>query len=147
MLTSGEGSTLAAYLDSGRCLYMEGGDTWAFDTATAVHPYFQINGTADGTGDCGPVNGMAGTFTEGMSFSYSGPNNYMDHLSPGSGAVTVLENGSPVYDNCIMYDGGSYRTIGCSFDFGGLVDGSSPSTKEELMAAYLEAYETAGATV
>ncbi len=137
VLTSGEGSILAAYLDGGGRLYMEGGDTWAYDTATAVHPYFHITGDADGTGDCGPVNGVAGTLTEGMSFTYSGSNAYMDHISPGAGAVTLFTNGSPVYDNGISYDGGSYLTVGFAFEFGGLDDGASPSTREELLAGIL----------
>jgi len=138
VLTSGEGSTLAAYLDGGGRLYMEGGDTWAYNTATAVHPYFHINGDDDGSGDCGPVNGAAGTFTEGMSFSYSGVNAYIDHISPGGGAVTVFSNGSPAYDNGIAYDGTSYLTVGCSFEFAGLDDGASPSTKEELLSGLLD---------
>jgi len=138
VLTSGEGTTLAAYLDAGGRLYMEGGDTWAYDTATAVHPYFLINGDDDGSGDCGPVNGVSGTFTEGMSFSYSGNNSYMDQLSPGSGAVTIFSNGSPSYDNGIAYDGGTSLTVGCGFEFGGLDDGSSPSTKLELLEAILD---------
>jgi len=137
VLTSGEGSILAAYLDDGGRLYMEGGDTWAYNTATAVHPYFHINGDADGTGDCGPVNGVAGTLTEGMSFAYGGANAYMDHISPGSGAVTLFTNGSPVYDNGVSYDGGGYLTVGCAFEFGGLTDGASPSTKQELLAEIL----------
>lgn len=137
VLTSSEGSILAAYLDGGGRLYMEGGDTWAYNSATAVHAYFHINGDADGTGDCGPVNGVAGTLTEGMSFTYSGANAYMDHISPGSGAVTLFTNGSPVYDNGIAYDGTSYLTVGCAFEFGGLTDGASPSTKQELLAEIL----------
>jgi hypothetical protein len=138
VLTSGEGSSLAAYLDGGGRLYMEGGDTWAYDTATAVHAYFNISGDDDGTGDCGPVNGATGTFTEGMSFSYSGVNAYIDHISPTGGAVTVFSNGSPAYDNGVAYDGTSYLTVGCSFEFAGLDDGASPSTKAELLEAILD---------
>jgi agmatine deiminase len=138
VLTNSEGDTLADYVDNAGCLYMEGADTWAYDNPTAVHAYFHINGIADGYADCGPVNGVNGVFTEGMSFSYDGGNQYMDRLSPSSGAFAVLRNGNPVYDNCIAYEGSNYRTIGCSFDFGGLLDGPSPSTKRDLMAGYLD---------
>ena len=41
VLTSAEGQTLANYLNNGGNLYMEGGDTWAYDTQTAVHRYVQ----------------------------------------------------------------------------------------------------------
>ena len=51
-------------------------------------PELDLRVNADGSGDCGPVNGVVGTFTEGMSFIYSGSNNYMDQLSAGSGAAS-----------------------------------------------------------
>jgi PKD repeat protein len=138
VLTSNEGQSLAGYLNNGGNLYMEGGDTWAYDSQTAVHSMFNINGVADGTGDMGTVLGQSGTFTEGMSFNYSGDNSYMDHLETISPAVMIFENQSPSYGTGIAYDEGSYRTIGTSHEFGGLDDATSPSTKEELMSEYLE---------
>lgn len=136
VLTSSEGQLLADFLSNGGNLYMEGGDTWAYDTQTAVHSMFSLEGTDDGSGDLGTVNGQTGTFTEGLTFSYSGENNWIDHLEPLGSAFTILENQSPNYGTGIANDAGSYKTIGCSHEFGGLVDGAS--TKEELMAAYLE---------
>ncbi|MCD4790928.1 MAG: PKD domain-containing protein, partial [Bacteroidales bacterium] len=137
-LSSSEGQLLADYLNNGGNLYMEGGDTWAYDNQTAVHSMFNLNGVLDGTGDMGTVLGQSGTFTEGMSFNYSGENNYMDHLEPISTAFMILENQSPNYGTGVAYDEGSYRTIGTSHEFGGLDDGVSPSTKEELMTEYLD---------
>ncbi|OQX80553.1 MAG: hypothetical protein B6D61_01820 [Bacteroidetes bacterium 4484_249] len=136
-LTADEGQTLANYLNNGGNLYMEGGDTWVWDTQTAVHPMFHINGLMDGNDDMATVAGQSGTFTEGMSFNYSGDNNWMDHIEPVSPAFLIFENESPVYGTGVAYDEGSYRTIGTSHEFGGLDDGASPSTKEELMAEYL----------
>jgi agmatine/peptidylarginine deiminase len=147
VLTNSEGEALAAYLDQGGYLYLEGADTWAFDNPTPVHSYFHISGIADGSGDCGPVNGVSGTFTEGMSFGYGGNNNYIDRLSPASGAFTIMRNGNPVYDSCIAYDSGSYKSIGCSFDFGGLTDGTFPSTKENLISAYLDFFTAVERTI
>jgi hypothetical protein len=138
VLTSAEGQSLADYLNNGGSLYMEGGDTWAYDAATAVHSMFHIDGTSDGNGDVGTVTGKTDTFVEGLSFSYTGDNNYMDHLEPIGDAVTLFENQSPLYNTCIAYDGGTYKTIGSSHEFGGLADGVAPSTKEELMMRYLE---------
>ncbi len=136
VLSSSEGQTLAAYLDNGGMLYMEGGDTWYYDNQTAVHSMFNINGQADGSGDLGTINGQNGTFTEDMSFSYSGDNSWIDHLGAISPAVVIFENQSPNYGCGVANDGGDYRTIGASFEFGGLDDGGS--TKEELMLKYLE---------
>jgi hypothetical protein len=40
---------------------------------------------------------------------------------------------SPAYGCAVAYDAGGYKTIGASFEFGGLSDAASPSTKKELM--------------
>jgi PKD repeat protein len=138
VLSSGEGQELADFMNAGGSVYMEGGDTWAYDNQTSAHAMFNINGEADGTSDMSTVAGQTGTFTEGMSFTYNGNNSYMDHLAPIGSAFLILENQSPVYGTGVAYDGGSYKTIGTAHEFGGLIDGSSPSTKEELMAKYLE---------
>jgi PKD repeat protein len=138
VLTAAEGQTLADYLQKGGMIYMEGGDTWYYDPKTAVHPMFNITGVADGASDLGTINGMAGTFTEGMSFTYSGENGYIDHLSPVGNAFSIFENQSPQYFNGVANDAGSYKTIGASFEFGGLNDGPSRSTKEDLMKEYLD---------
>jgi len=140
-LTANEGQALATFLDNGGQLYMEGGDTWFFDPATAVHPYFNIDGLADGTGDAGPIDGVSGTFTEGMNFSYQGENNWIDHLAPTGGASPIFENATPEYINGVAYEGRSYRTVGTSFEFGGLVDGSGPSNKNELLRRILDFFD------
>ena len=140
-LTQTEGQELVDFLDLGGRVYMEGGDTWAYDTETAVHPYFHIEGLADGTGDAGPIQGAVGTLTDGMYFQYAGGNSYIDHISPIGGAEAVFLNVTPQYLNGVAYDGGIYRTIGTSFEFGGLVDGTEPSTKSVLLTKILEFFE------
>ncbi|MCD4683107.1 MAG: T9SS type A sorting domain-containing protein, partial [Bacteroidales bacterium] len=137
VLSSSEGQVLAAYLNNGGALYMEGGDTWYYDSQTSVHSMFNINATSDGTSDMGTVLGQSGTFTEGMTFNYSGDNSWMDHIAAISPAFDILENQSPNYGTGVAYDEGSYKTIGTSHEFGGLDDATFPSTKEELMSQYL----------
>ena len=124
-------------MNNGGDVYMEGGDTWAYDTQTTAHAMFNINGVSDGSGDMTTVVGQTGEFTAGMSFVYSGENNWMDHIDPISPAFSILQNQSPVYGTGVAYDAGVYKTIGTSHEFGGLTDGSSPSTKIELMQEYL----------
>ena len=140
-LTSAEGQALTDFLDYGGRLYMEGGDTWAYDSETAVHPYFNINGLSDGSGDAGPIAGAVGTFTDGMQFQYSGSNSYMDRIAPIGTAEVVFLNVTPAYMNGIAYDGGTYRTVGTSFKFGGLVDATAPSTKGVLLEKILEFFD------
>ncbi len=137
VLTTDEGQKLASYLDGGGHLYMEGGDTWKFDPATAVHPMFDITGLDDGSGDLGTINGISGTFTQGLSYPYAGDNAYIDHLSPIAPAFSIFANQSPAYFNAVAHDGGTFRTIGSSFEFGGLIEGTGLSTKSHLMEEYL----------
>ena len=140
-LTGSEGHVFAAYLENGGTLYMEGGDTWFYDAQTVVHTMFNINATEDGDADLGTILGRDGTFTEGMSFSYSGDNNYIDHIAALYPAYDIFENQTPAYGTGVAYDAETYKTIGCSHEFGGLDDDISPSTKAELMEMYLTFFD------
>ncbi|MBU1708307.1 hypothetical protein KKB28_10405, partial [bacterium] len=135
-----DGARLAAYLNDGGALYLEGGDAWAFDTPTPVHPYFHIEGLTDGSGNAGPIAGEPGTDYGNMNFSYLGENNYIDHLSPQQGAMTLLQNnrGTSRFPVCIAYDNGNYRTIGSSIELGSLSDSQPPSTRIHLIANFLD---------
>ncbi len=124
--------SLIAFLNNGGRLYMEGADTWVYDQQTNLHPYFNINGLQDGQADTYICNGISGTFTNQMSFSYTGENAWMDRLGVMGGSFEIFRNSSPSYVNGIAYDQGTYQTVGTSFEFGGLADGSPPSTKEAL---------------
>ena len=138
VLSSSEGQTLANYLVNGGSIYMEGGDTWCYDQGTSVHDMFNINPITDGSSNMEIVEGNIGTFAEGMVFNYSGENSFMDQIEAIEPAVKIFENTSPSYGTGIAYNNGDYKTIGSSHEFGGLDDGTSPSTKEELMSAYLD---------
>lgn len=134
-LLSSEGQQLADYLNKGGNLYMEGGETWAYDQTTPVHGLFNISGLDDGISDMSNVIGQAGTMCDGMDYVYSGDNNYIDHLEPIGSAVPIFRNSSPDYGCGIAYSTITYKTIGSSFEFGGLIDGTS--TKDLLMYKYL----------
>jgi hypothetical protein len=128
-----EALVLKDYLDSGGNVYMEGGDTWFFDPQTVVHPYFRINATSDGSSDLFNVRGQQGTVYQNMNFVYSGENSWIDHIEPLGGSQKILYNPATSTGVAIANNAGSYKTIGASFEFGGLTDGVSPSTKEELL--------------
>ncbi len=136
VLSPAEGQLLADYLDAGGQLYMEGGDTWAYDQPTAVHPLFNITGTSDGASDLSTLAGLSGTFADSLTFSYSGQNSYIDRLAAVSPAYTVLQNTAPAYNTAIAYDQGNYKTIGSSHEFGGISE--SNNTKAQLIARYLQ---------
>ena len=109
---------LTAYLDGGGNLYMEGGDTWYYDTPTSLHNYFNIEGTSDGSADLTTVNGF--DFWSGYSWSYAGENNWIDHLVPIAPAVAIAVNPSDNEYCGVRHDAGSYRTVGTAFEIVGL---------------------------
>jgi hypothetical protein len=123
VLSTGEGEVLENYLNKSGCLYMEGSDTWAYDTHTSVHPYFGIKSVSDGLADTAYVTGISGTFNQGFSFGYEGDNKYMDRINVADGvtdAYVIWENQTPAYYNGVARDAIYYRTIGVSFEFGGI---------------------------
>lgn len=147
ILNNEEGTLLANYLNIGGNIYMEGGDTWAFNSPTPVHPMFMITGVGDGNSDMGIIVGQEGTLSEGMLFPYQGENSYMDRIEPIAPAVSLFRNENPEYGCAVANDGGTYRTIGASFEFGGLVDQNSPSTRFDLMTAILDFFGIQTATL
>lgn len=142
-LSGAESDVLVSLLNAGGRVYMEGGDTWAYDPRTDAHDFFNIVGVNDGSSDAGPnMLGKAGTFSAGMSMTYltsTSYNNYIDRLNPSNGSYSILENDSPVYNTMIAYDGGTYKTIGSSIKFGGL--GNGQTTVAAYMTAILNFFD------
>ena len=138
-LTPGESEKLEEYLDNGGRLYLEGRRTWHDDIQQDIHSMFNIEVVVDSWFEYDTLTGKTGTFTEGMMFEYDGVSPYNDYyLTPEGDAFTVFSSPDPEKGCVVAYDEGSYKTIGCSFEFGWLVDGNSPSTKERLMLEYLQ---------
>ncbi|MFQ5636742.1 MAG: S8 family serine peptidase [bacterium] len=139
---SDEALAIENYILNGGKAYLEGGDMWAYDPAFGgghdFGPLFGISGLDDGVGDLNTILGVAGTFTEGLDFTYSGENNYIDRLASLPPAFTIHQNASPPYDCGIAHDPTTYKTIGNSFEFEGLDDVLLNQTKEGLMAVYLQ---------
>ncbi len=118
-------------------LYLEGGNVWYYDPSHGGYdfgPLFGISPTSDGSNDLGPVLGQDSTFTVGMNFSYGGENSRIDHISSrGSDAFLIFKDGDDNYDCGVARDAGAYRTVGTSFELGGLIDGSGVSTRSALL--------------
>jgi hypothetical protein len=142
VLTAEEGQILADYLEQGGNLFMEGADTWFYDAPTAVHPMFKIRGLADGIGDLAQLNGQAGSIAEGMSYLFNGDNSYIDHLDVTAPAQMMFMNSNPQYGTGVSYDAGTYRTVGFSFEFGGLTDGEF--TRDNIMIKILDFFGISG---
>jgi len=121
VLNESDAQGFISLLNGGGNVYMEGADTWAFDVTTALHSMFGLDPESDGSADLSTINGVNGTFAEGLSFSYNGGNSYVDRLSPNQG-YALLRNESPEYVTAVAYENESqnYKTIGASHDLGGL---------------------------
>ena len=144
-LSEDEGAILAVYLDNGGNLYLEGSDTWSQDLATNVHPYFNILGGGDGEALETPIEGIDGGFADGLIFNEyeTEENRFVDHMrsTNGSKAVFTFREEDQSYIGMISNLQENYRTIGCSFEFGGLVDGEEGS-KNRLMRRMIEFFRT-----
>jgi hypothetical protein len=124
---------------------MEGADTWFYDpqsTPTPVHAMFNITGLEDGGSDLLVLNGQAGSIAEGMSYPFNGDNSYIDHIEAIPPAQVIFMNSEPSFAAGISYDAGTYRTVGFSFELGGLQD--SDKNKDDLMIQILDFFKIQG---
>jgi len=135
--TSPEAAAIEDYLTAGGNVYLEGGDVWYYDPLGSGYnfcPLFGISATDDGTSDGGPFVGQNTTFTEEMNFNYAGENSFIDHISPTGTGFLIFRDGDQMYDCGVANDANAgYKTVGLSFELGGLIDASGPSTREALL--------------
>jgi hypothetical protein len=127
--------------DGGR-VYIEGSATWYIDpyffSGYDFRSVFGMTATAYSYNDMGPVVGETGTFTTGMNFAYGGQNAYMDHLNASGTGFVVFHDGNNSYNCGVANDAGTYRTVGCDFELGGLTDASPPSTRSALLDSIMK---------
>jgi len=134
-----EAQLLKEYLDNGGKMYLEGRRTWYEDPWTSLHSMFNINAIADTWFEYDTIVGLDGTFTDGMTFAVDGATPFNDYyVEPVSTAFTLFDSPVPGYGCAVAYDGGHYKTVGAAFEFGSLVDGEAPSTKEKLLLEILD---------
>ncbi len=115
-------------------VYMEGGDVWYADPhyyhGYLFHALFSLLPISNSVGPLYDVAGKDSTFTGSMFFNYTGGNNSIDRIdadSPGFQIFKKPQNGF----GCGV--AANHRTIGTSFELGGLQGGSEPSTKYTLI--------------
>ncbi len=137
VLTLGEGTRLAEYLDDGGRLYMEGRKTWYEDPGTPIQPKFSIN-TLQTVGIYDTINGVDGSFTQGFSLENNAVTPFSFYgMEPAGTAFSILKDNSTLQSCAIAYDEGAYRTIGAIFELGTLA-GIEPEDTRELLVKYLE---------
>ena len=131
------------FLTKGGGLYMEWGRTWGSSyPLTDLHEMFNIDIKYFSSFVIfDSVYGQNGTFTESMNFGFSGDYYFNKmYLIPESPAQLIFENITDTTGCGVYFDSGNYKTIGVSFEFGGLDDGEYPATKMELLKRYLNIF-------
>jgi hypothetical protein len=139
---STEAMIITDYLNNGGRVYLEGSSAWYvdpyFNNGHDFKPLFGISATTWSYGDMGPIAGQSSTFTNNMYFNYGGENRYMDHIDPSNTGFLIFKDDNNYYNCGVANDPGSYRTVGLSFELGGLVDGTPPSTRAALLDSIMK---------
>ncbi len=95
---SPEVTALVDYAFAGNPIYMEGGDTWAYNPEVSLHGFFGIDGTSDGGSDLEIVEGE--TLMDGMDYGYTGVNSFVDHLAPASPDAVIFHTNPADGESC-----------------------------------------------
>jgi len=136
-LDSSQANALVSFLNAGGTAYVEGGNCWAQDSSSSIYrSWFGLASASSGSDLSANVIGVAGEFSEGMSFGYYGERKSSDHLTPAASARAVLTSSAQV--KALTYSTGTYSTVAASFQVGDLVDGNPPSRAKHLVGRTLD---------
>ena len=138
--TSILGQEIENYIvNQGGKVYLEGGDVWhgdpQFNLGYHLYPYFHITPIANSVGPFTHVSGESGTFTQSMSFNYSGESNSIDRIDPDSNGILIFKKTANSF-NCGV--AANNKTVGLSFELGGLDDSIPPSTRLVLVDSIMQ---------
>jgi PKD repeat protein len=146
-LTDANANAIIAYLQSGGKVYLEGGDSFGFDQDDnpILLSLFGLSSVADGSAGNHPITnlqGQSGTLTSGITFtSTSQPQTaWIDIYTPNANG-NVAFNEPTVGNVAVQSEQGSSKTFCFSYALGKLNDGTSPSTKANLLQKILDFFE------
>lgn len=127
-LKESEQQALINYLQNGGNLYLEGGSVWYADRDYGLKEYFGIEGNpseeswVNGYTD---IVGVEGTDFEGIYIEYNGDNRKIDCVTPINNATQLMVNSPVEFGGAVGNTTDTYKTIGASFEYGGLVENSN----------------------
>lgn len=134
-LTASESKALSAYVENGGFLYMEGGDLWYDNKATTVNKFFNIDPVNYSGGKLNKILGCKPGYNEGYEKVYTYSNISVDQIEPIEPAFALYKNEDPEYTTTVAHDAGTYRTIGSSFELGGILTEKEDSP---ILNSYLD---------
>ncbi len=143
-LTAPEGAALAAYLNAGGNVFMSGGDTYCFDSPTAIHALTGIGDTcSDGGFGITSVEGIvASTCNLGdfeIPVDYVGESGFIDRLSPLTTGELLFEftSGTATFNGGVVNEVGSSAMISHSVEIGGIGEAHD---QEDLVGRYITCF-------
>ena len=129
-ITPDQGAQIEAFLTNGGAFFLEGGDVWGYDPGTGAWdpgPWTGVTGADDGSADLANVLGLDNTLIPGLAgntWAYAGENNWIDQLTvgpvQGGTAEAIFQNPDVGYNCGVAYDQGTFKSVGVSFELGGL---------------------------
>ena len=155
VLNENEVSSLKLYLQGGGKLYMEGGDTWAFDKQTSLHPFFNVKPQGDTSvyGITGPLKGdhvyrnINSTPIKKYNWEYDQGfawNNVNDQLLANAAVadtrnILLNEGGQEKYQTQVAHDDKvGFRTVASSLLFGGVKAGATGDNANKMIGQVIE---------
>ncbi len=154
VLDETESTALLGYAAETGKLYMEGGDTWAFDKQWPIHSAFKLLPKNDSstTGITGPLAGsgmykdIAQSPAKVYKFGFEAGNLDYDNLNDVIAGKTniartktvLVSDGSEISGVQVGHDDPQgYRTVASSIPFAGVVEGPTGDTPNQMMARIL----------
>jgi len=147
-ITPEQGAQIETFLMNGGTFYLEGGDVWGYDPGTGAWdpgPWTGVTGADDGSADLANVLGLANSLipgVEGYTWAYTGENNWIDQLTvgpvQGGTAEGIFQNADVGYTCGVAYDQGTFKSVGVSFELGGLSGDMSFDSLVLLIADFFD---------
>lgn len=135
-----QGVALEQYLNDGGRLYMEGRVIWQQQPPLALFGKFNI-GTVSSPGVYETLDGIDGTFTQGLSYANTAVQPYcFFYLEPIPPAYAIFTGRAYPNVAAVAYDAGTYKTIGTIFELGTLAS-SDTCQVETFMQAVLDFFD------
>ncbi len=145
ILSTAEASDIVTALKAGRCIYLEGGDTWCYDPEKdKLKPWFGVNEISRGW-SVDDVKGAACSILDGLSLKYADETEDLciDRFSEVPPAEPLLRV-EYIHAVAVINDPGRYRTIASSIPLGSLSDGEWPDIRKEILVRYLKFFGIGG---
>ncbi|MFZ4549075.1 MAG: hypothetical protein ACOYN4_16620, partial [Bacteroidales bacterium] len=125
ILSYSEGEILTKFLDQGGNIYLESRYVWRDDQLTSLQPRFNIQ-SMNKLHIYDTLTASTGAFTEGMKFTPNATMVSMAYMQPLWGAFGLFEDNA--YTCSVGNDAGTYKTIGCYFEFSAMQGINAEST-------------------